>query len=130
MSEKKTNNDFNAAELTQSVGRHGQDIVDVQKRLKVLENKFGDNIKIADTLCEASKQAVKMKEMIKSIISELLDKDPEIKNRVDNLVKGVDRDSVKCFYKKFGGLIFNGIIFILGSTVVLLFQYFSKKLGL
>lgn len=113
MAPKKENNDFDAPSLV-TLGRHGEDIADIKKRITDLENKFGSNEKIADTLCVTAEKAVKMKEMFNKNFLDLLEKDTKIKMAITNLVNDADRSYTRSKLKQFGSTIGFAIIYLLG----------------
>lgn len=118
------NNDFNEQELTNTIGKHDEELISVKKRLDSLEEKFGNNEKIADTLCETAEKALKMDEMIRKVFLKLLKKDTDIKSEVSNLVNDLDRNCFKKNLKRFGFTVWTVIIFLLGVLITAIVNKF------
>ncbi|MCK4592154.1 hypothetical protein KAT63_01795 [Candidatus Parcubacteria bacterium] len=110
-------NDFDPDKLTTSLDKHGEDIINVKKRIEQLEDKFGNNEKIADTLCETAEKATKMREMISDTFLLLIEKDLKIKGGLKNLIKETDRDVFKHNINKLFSLIFALALIVFGALI-------------
>lgn len=105
------------ADYVQQVGEHEKDLVSIKERLAALEEKFGSNEKIADTLCETSEKAVRMDEMLGKRFLHLLKHDVGIKGEVTSLVNGIDRSFFLASLKRVGLLVV-GVIYSIALLAV------------
>lgn len=101
--------------------RHDKDFADLNKRICQLEEKFGTNEQIADTLCVTAEKAVKMREMISKTFVSLIESDQKIKEALTALINKTDRSWFFSYVKRIGFAGWTIIMIILGG--------FGKALG-
>ncbi len=110
-----TSDIFDANEyLKQDV--HAKDMNALETRIQSLEDKLGSNEKIADTLCEASEKAVKMREMLEKNFIDLVSKNDSVRTEIKNIIKSADRDFVQSKLKQYGTWI--GAVFLFLSAQI------------
>jgi len=120
----KQEQDFDANTL---VKEHGEDISELKARILELENKFGSNEKIAETLCDTSLKAVKMREMLAKTFVETIKTDAEVKAAIEQLVKNTDKHTFWGYMKIGGGILWTAVSFILGLLANNLPALMQKK---
>lgn len=109
--------DFKIPEIVRTVEDHKLALAAVVDRIKVLEDKFGTNEKIAETLCATSATAVKMQTMLSDTFTKLLRTDEGIKNGVTELINKNDRHLAIVAMKRFGFAVYTAIISIIGIVI-------------
>jgi len=106
MAKKHNNTDeLDGESYTQRVDEHGKDLVDLKKRFKILEDKFGTNEKIADTLCQTDEKASKFSEMLEKRFVKLLQTDGSSKKQIRSMVSEQLKQNWKGFVLSVGGKI-------------------------
>lgn len=113
--------DFDVSELVKS-DQHEKDMGALDRRVSLLENRVGTSEKIAETLFEASQKAVKMKTMIGSLLTDLIQRDRRVRIELQNFIKESDRDAVKVLWKRFGFLIWSSVVYIIGVITTVIIQ--------
>jgi hypothetical protein len=120
--------DFTPADIATTVNKHDEDFILVKERLNELERKFGNNEKIADTLCETAEKATKMHEMLAKTFLKLLQHDVPVKQEVSNLVNKTDRNYFYASVKRVGFLVativWSIIMIVIGAFVT---HFFGGK---
>lgn len=125
----KTNHsqsDFNPLDLSRKSDQHDQDITDLKERLDSLEERFGTNEKIAETLCNASETAVKMQTMLKGVFLKLLHDDKQITDKMSDMIGEYDRDKLSVALNGIGKHVVHAIIFISGVVATVAIQNIFK----
>lgn len=117
--------DFNPDELVQS-SQHQQDIDGLNTRIKSLEDKFGTNEKIADTLCEASERALRMDELFEKKIVKQIQQNAEVRKELRKVIDEADRAAVRAFIKRVGIGIWTLIIALVSGAIALIINTFNK----
>lgn len=106
MAKKYNNNsELDGENYTQRVDEHGKDLIDLKKRFKSLEDKFGTNEKIADTLCQTDERASKFSEMLEKRFVKLLQADGKSKNQIRSIISEQLKQNWKAFAISTGGKI-------------------------
>lgn len=118
--------DFNATKIATTVNKHDEEFISVKSRLDSLETKFGNNERIADTLCETAEKASKMNEMFGKRFLHLLQNDVGVKEEVGNLVNKTDRSYFLSTLKR-GGLLLIG--FLYSVLLILVGAWISHHFG-
>ncbi len=94
------------------------------KKVECLEEKFGTNEKIAETLSDTAKKAVKMQEMFAETFVTLLKSNKDIRKVLADLLDELDRSYTKSFMKRFGSWIGGLVLLIVGALIKSLFDKF------
>lgn len=110
-------NDFNSTELIKNVEDHARDLVSMSARIEMLEKKFGNNEKIADTWCDIIERDTKLQIMLANTFLKLLNENKEVKKSISSIVNSEDRKAFYGFFKKFGGLIAAGVLLFAGAVL-------------
>jgi hypothetical protein len=90
---KNNSNDFSADILAKSE-KHETDIGELTNKIRVLEDKFGTNERIADTLCETAEKATKMQEMIAITFTKVLKTNDDVKKELKTIIDEHDRNKL------------------------------------
>ena len=109
--------DFNAGQIATTVTKHDAEFIDVKKRLDSLEEKFGSNEKIADTLCETAEKATKMQEMLGKSFLKLLQHDTEIGTEFEKIIGKSDRHAFYKLLRRFGSVSGAVILLLVGAVL-------------
>jgi putative Ca2+/H+ antiporter (TMEM165/GDT1 family) len=113
--------DFNPAKIATTVTKHDEEFISVKSRLDALEAKFGNNERIADTLCETAEKASKMNEMVGKRFLHLLQNDVGIKSEIANIINKTDRNYFMATMKRVGVLvatiIWSVIMLVIGAWI-------------
>lgn len=123
MTTSKPKNDFDVNKIVETGSKHEEEISNLKRQVKTLEDKFGNNEKIADTLCETSEKASKMQEMLTASFLKQIKSNPEIKKALKEVIDETDRDFVRAFIKKVGWAIWTLIVALVSGAIV----FFLKK---
>ncbi len=104
---KKSNNtgELDGENYAERVDEHGKDLVDLKKKVKSLEDKFGTNEKIADTLCQTDEKATKFSEMLERRLVKMLKSDGNSKKEIKAIVSEQLKQDWKSFALSTGGKI-------------------------
>lgn len=94
---------------------HAQHVEDLGRRLSYLEEKFGDNEKIATTLKNAAENAVKMQTLFADTFVTLLKTNDTIKSGISDIVNKLDRKYTVLFMKRFGFISYTLAISIISA---------------
>lgn len=116
----KPKNDFDTNKLVETSGKHNEEISDLKKRVRVIEDKFGDNEKIANTIYLTADSQVKMQEMLELSFVKQLQNSPKIKEVIDTLINESDRKAASVIIKKVGIGIWTIIVAVISGAVVYL----------
>ena len=109
-------NDFNVDDIVHA-DKHQQDIDGLSTRIAALENKFGTNEKIADTLCETAEKASKMHEMLGKSFLKMLEHDSDIGTQFEKIINKSDRNAFFAFLRRFGSITGAVILLLLGAVL-------------
>lgn len=112
-------NDFDPNQLV----KLNEDLSGLVGRIESLESKFGSHEQIADTLCETTDKASRMKSMLAKAFIDFVQHDHDAKKALKNIVDEADRDAFRLFIKKFGIAVWSIFLIIVS---VLITKYFSK----
>ena len=104
-----------------------KDIKDLGSRIKKLEDQFGSNEKIADTLCETAEKATKMQQMLADSFLKQLQHNPEVKGAVNKIIDESDRNAFQTLAKKMGVGAWSIVVFLAGVVVTALVGNILKK---
>ena len=111
------NNDFDVNALLSDVSNHARDMTTLTKKVECLEDKLGSHEKIATTLSDTAKTAVKMQEMLADTFTTLLKSNKAVRESVVELVDEVDRSYLKAFLKRFGSFIGAILLLLVGAIL-------------
>jgi hypothetical protein len=115
----KNKNDFVVEELikdlSSDLSNHSKDMISLSEKIKNFELKFGNNEKIAETLFETSKKAVKMQEMLADNFIILLKNNIHARKEILNIINEFDRDFTKIILKRFGFAVWSILMVIIGA---------------
>jgi len=111
------NNDFDVNALLSDVSNHARDMTTLTKKIECLEEKFGTNEKIAETLSDTAEKAVKMQTMLAKTFVTLLKSNDEVKEGISEIVNKLDRKYTALFLKRFSSGVW--AIFLVSLGVVL-----------
>ena len=117
MGKKKIPNELSGA---------GEIVEDFNTRIIGLEERFGDNEKIAKTLCNVAETQKDFDKIFEKAIINLIKNSSDVKNSFQEFVDGGDRDAFKKLFKRFGA----GIIWLVSIVAALYVGYLFRKLGL
>lgn len=106
--------------------RYNKDIEALGKRMELLESRFGSNESIANTLCETSKTAVRMQEMLDGSFLRMLCNNEQVKDSIVKLVNPSDRNWFYSFLKMLGIASWILVFFILGVLVKVAVDHYLK----
>lgn len=109
-------NDFDVDDIVHA-DKHQQDIDGLSTRITQLENKFGTNEKIADTLCETAEKASKMQEMLGKSFLKLLQHDTDIGSEFEKIISKSDRNAFYRALKRFGSVSGAIILLLVGAVL-------------
>lgn len=124
---KTAKSDFDPVDFTKKSDQHDQDISTIKERLDALEDRFGTNEKIAETLCDTASKATRMQDMLSETFVKLLTKDEKVKEALGKFIDNSDRGYLFAFVKRIGFLAWSAIIFLLGLVANGFIQSFFKK---
>lgn len=99
------------------IDQHTKDIEDLSKRITTLEERFGSNEKLADSLCEAWDKAVRMQELITKSFLKIVASNEDAKECITTLVNKIDRDWLKAYFKRIGFTFWSILVFVAGVAV-------------
>jgi hypothetical protein len=122
--------DFDADKIAVTVDQHAKDIGALSEKVKCLEERFGSSISLANTLSDASKEAVKLKEMLAESFLELLQKNDAVRNEIRGFIKVVDREYVSQKLKQYRTWIAAGALFLAAQFSIELVKWSFKVLTL
>lgn len=110
------------------------DNYDTEAILKETKDKLERPDKFADIFCQAAKSQVKIKDCLGKIIREMITKDTQVNQHLNNAFKDIIVKDTKIFYSNLWRK-FKGSIVVVGTAVgsvflTLLTQYLIKKLGI
>lgn len=110
------------------------DNYDTEAVLKETKDKLDRPDKFADIFCQAAKSQVKIKDCLGKIIREMITKDAQVNQHLNNAFKEIIAKDTKIFYSNLWRKLKGPVALIgtaIGSVVLTLFtQYLMKKLGL
>ncbi len=112
-----------------STERHDKDFANLDKRIADLEEKFGSNEKIADTLCEAATKAAKMQDLFENNFLKLLSRNDPVRDEIKCLIKLTDRDFVQAKLKQYGTWIAAVGLFLAAQGSIELIKWLFRLLG-
>jgi len=125
--------DFDAVELTTQTKQHGEDITGLSGRVKVLEDKLGSPAAIAGLLEYASDDSKKLDKLFASVFCSLLKDEktnPAVREAIEDIVNKSDRKQAFHLMKKWGGVLWSGLMVVLGVVLSLLVDLIKKKFNL
>jgi len=125
MPTKKT--DFNIDDLVKTGSKHDEEISGLKKRVKIIEDKFGDNEKIADTLCATADTQLKMQEMLQNVFMKQLQSNPVVQEEISKIINKTEKDQFKVWARKIGIGVWTVIVSILSGAIVLIIQTLSRQ---
>lgn len=99
---KQEKDDFNPQSLIKNLADHARDVLDLKEKVKDFESRFGTHEKIAETLSDTSKTAIKMQEMLCDTFVKLLDTNDAIKNKISEIINKTDRNNFYVWAKSIG----------------------------
>lgn len=111
-------NDFDTNQIIRHVEDHAKDIVALLLRVKELEDKFGNNEKIADTLSETAEKAVKMQTMLQKTFVLLLETNEPVRCEIKKLIKSTDREFVVTQWRQWRYLVIAAFIFLTAQVSI------------
>lgn len=118
--------DFNLNTFVENVSFHSIEIPKLTSRIEKIEEKFGDNEKLADTLHNASQKAVKMQKLFDESFIKLLDESYLVKEKISKIINNVDRNHFYTSLKRFGFVVYTILIGAIGSAVTVLITHLAK----
>lgn len=116
--------DFDPGSIVRKVDDHDKGMELLSTRIKNIEDKFGSNEQIAETLCDTAKKAVKMQTMLADTFIELLKTNESVKISVTELTNKADRNATSLVLKRFGSSIIAIVYILLGSIMTGLIKHF------
>lgn len=126
MSTPSPPSDFDPKQIVNFVDSHTKEIGDLSKRITALEDKYGSNEKLADTLCGASETALKLQTMLRNTFVKALENDEPTKNAVKTIIGNTEREQAKILFNQYGGKIWAVIIFLFGLLAEALINKFIQ----
>jgi predicted transcriptional regulator len=100
--------------------QHEKDMSGLTKRIEALEEKFGSNEKIAETLYETSQKAKKMEELLATSFTELIKKNSNVQDAMKMFIDKIDRKYFFVVIKRLGWLGWGALTFILGIIITII----------
>jgi len=97
--------------------KHDEEMIEVQKRIGVIENKFGTNEKIADTLWETAEKATRLEAMLAKVFVRLLQKDTKTQDEIQKLVGKSDRHKLWLLLKGIGFVVWSIALIVIGALI-------------
>ena len=119
----QNNNDFDVNALLSDVSNHAKDMTALNKKVECLEEKLVSHEKIATTLAETAKTAVKMQEMLADTFVTLLKNNKGVRDELSKIINEADRDYTKASLKRFGSHFWGLFLVAFGAILT----YFLKK---
>ena len=115
-----------AKKLPNELKGAGDVVEDFNTRIIALEEKFGDNEKIAKTLCEVSEKQKDFDKIFEKTIEILIKNSPLVKNAIQGFIDSEDRNIFWKITKRFGV----SIGWIVSLFVAGYVGYVLKKMGI
>ena len=113
-------------DLARITEQHGTDITDLTERLTSLEERFGDNEKIAKTLTDVSGNIKNFDQLFEKVFVGLLRTSTDIKSAFRLFVDECDRDATNKLLKRFGVISVWVVSLIITAFVT---AWVTKKVG-
>ncbi len=111
-------------EFKSIIKTHSEGLIDLEERIKALENKLGTHEKIAETLCETAQKQTKMQELLANTFIALLKTNDSIKAATTDLINKADRNAISKLFKKFGMTVWSILMLVIGGIITKIIQHY------